>query len=124
MVDTSVSQKDEQVSNKIAFVRKLTGYEIYYLFDLDTNTIKQFSTADTGVLVGTFTGTFNTIVTITYDYDNSPWSETFQNNGSENLAILIDTNGFKWDYEKTDVAAVEKILSQDIYIEMNPKPTE
>lgn len=114
-VDTSVSRKDEQVSNKIAFVRKLTGYEIYYLFDLDTNTIKQFNTADTGVLVGTFTGTFNTIVTITYDYDNSLWSETFQNNGSENLAILIDTNGCKWDYEKTDVAAVEKLLSQDIY---------
>ena len=46
----------EEIVYDRAYVRQMADYGIYYLFDIETGTVKQFKTNESTVLVGTFTG--------------------------------------------------------------------
>lgn len=54
-----------------AYERDLGEYSVYYMFDNDSKTVKYFSSNDTGVLNGTYTGDLDSGITITYYYDGS-----------------------------------------------------
>ena len=58
-----------------AYVRVLPDYAIYYVFDMDTMTVRQFKTNDAGALVGTFTGDPAVGADIRYRKD---WYESFR----------------------------------------------
>ncbi len=100
-----------------AYVRTLPDYAIYYLFDLETRTVRQFKTNEASVLVGTFTGDLSTDLVISYHRD---WHEHFRLAvpGDEGLAVLTDFSGFSYEYTKADPAAAAAILLSGSYFEI------
>lgn len=89
-----------------AYMRPLTNYTLYYMFDEDTKKVVAFGTNDTYVMEGTYSGSFENGVTISWD---DGWNETFKHSGG-NKAILIDVDGFDWEYEVCDVAKAQMVL--------------
>ena len=71
-----------------AFVRELSGYTLYYMFDEDTKEVISFGTNDTYVMKGIYSGEFSTGIDI--NWVNDGWHETFTNVGGKDIAILID----------------------------------
>lgn len=91
-----------------AFVRAMSNYSLYYMFDTDTNAVVYFSSHDTFVDNGTYSGEFSSGVTITWDHGE--WTETFTNKSGSNDATMIDGNGFDWEYKVCSVEDAQKIL--------------
>lgn len=110
--------KEESQENKIAIVRNCNSYSIYYLFDLDTNTVHNLSTIDTGIMVGTFTGNMESGIDITWPYDGGYSEKVKEINGGKAGVIVTDGNGSDWEYSLCDVSEIEKVESQPGYQEM------
>ena len=91
-----------------AFVRKLNGYSIFYMFDTDKKAVVYFVTNDTYVGRGTYTGAFSSGVTISWDHGE--FTEKFIYTGGT-TATLVDGNGFEWEYKPCDVSEAENILN-------------
>lgn len=110
----TTNQKDSgsqrEYTYEFAFVRDATEYSMYYLIDEDTNTVRSFSTNDTGVLVGTYTG--NLIDGIQISYYGGKMNETLTLiSGSSESAYLTDSFGSKFTYNSTNVSDAEGYLS-------------
>lgn len=89
-----------------AFMRKLTSYTLYIMFDEDTQKVVSFGTHDTYVMCGLYSGNFSNGVTISWD---DGWNEYFTHSSGSN-ATLIDGNGFDWDYKVCDVGTAQSVL--------------
>lgn len=92
-----------------AFVRKLSNYSIYYMFDIDTKQVVTFSTQDTYVDKGTYSGDFYSGVTIKWDHGE--WTEKFSQSNGSSYAVMIDGNGFDWSYQVCDIMEAQEILN-------------
>ena len=90
-----------------AFIRDMSNYDLYYMFDTDTKNVVYFGTDDTYIEKGTYTGDFSTGVTITWSHGE--WTEKFIHK-SGNTATLIDGNGWDWEYKVCDVEKAQKVL--------------
>lgn len=90
-----------------AYIRDMSNYDLYYMFDTDTKTVVYFGTNDTYVERGTYTGDFSTGVTITWSHGE--WTEKFTHK-SGSYATLIDGNGWNWEYKVCDVGTAQRIL--------------
>lgn len=95
---------------ELAFVRELSNYSLYYMFDTDSNAIAQFGTDDTYLYKGTYTGDFSSGVIMTWDHGE--WTDKFIYSGYASKATYIDGNGFDWEYESCDLKNAQKILDQ------------
>ncbi|MBQ4584074.1 MAG: hypothetical protein IJA94_04230 [Bacilli bacterium] len=93
---------------ELAFIRDMSNYDLYYMFDTDTKKVVYFGTNDTYIENGMYSGEFNTGVTI--NWLHGEWTEKFINKDSSNTATLIDGNNFEWKYEKCEVSKAQKIL--------------
>ena len=93
-----------------AFVRKLSNYSLYYMFDTDTKKVVTFSTQDTYVDKGTYSGDFNTGVTITWEHGE--WKEKFTNRDGSDVAVMIDGNGFDWLYDVCEIQTAQDRLNE------------
>lgn len=91
-----------------AYKRELSGYSIYIMFDEDTNDVVSFLTNDSYVMTGSYSGSFSSGVTISWD---DGWNEEFTHAGG-NSAILIDGNGFEWGYVICDVGDAQDVLDR------------
>lgn len=91
-----------------AFVRAMSNYSLYYMFDTDNKTVVYFGTNDTYIEKGTYTGEFSSGVTI--NWSHGEWTEKFTNKDGSNNATLVDGNGFDWEYKVCSVVDVQKIL--------------
>lgn len=90
-----------------AYIRNMSNYNLYYMFDTDKKTVVYFGTNDTYIERGTYIGDFSTGVTITWTHGE--WTEKFTHkNGS--YATLIDGNGWDWEYKVCDVGTAQRIL--------------
>ena len=94
---------------ELAFIRRLNGYNLYYMFDTDTKKVVHFSSQDTYVQTGTYTGNFNTGVTISWNHGE--WIEKFINKTGSSFATMIDAYGFDWEFKACDVATAQKQLN-------------
>ncbi len=74
-----------------AFIRKMSNYSLYYMFDTDTKKVVTFSSQDTYVDKGTYSGDFNSGVTITWDHGE--WIEKFTNKDGSSYDTMI---GRQW----------------------------
>lgn len=92
-----------------AFVRKLSNYSLYYMFDTDTKQVVTFSTQDTYVDKGTYSGDFNSGVTIKWNHGE--WTEKFSQSDGSSYAVMIDGNGFDWSYQVCDIMEAQEILN-------------
>lgn len=90
-----------------AFIRDMSNYDLYYMFDTDTKTVVYFGTNDTCIEKGSYTGDFSTGVTITWSHGE--WTEKFTHK-SGNTATLIDGSGWDWEYKVCDVEKAQKVL--------------
>lgn len=93
-----------------AFVRKLNNYSLYYMFDTDTKQVVTFGTQDTYVDKGTYSGDFNSGVTIKWNHGE--WTEKFSQPDGSSYATLTDGNGFDWPYKVCDIMDAQKILNE------------
>ena len=93
-----------------AFVRKLSNYSLYYMFDTDTKQVVTFSTQDTYVDKGTYSGDFNSGVTIKWNHGE--WTEKFSQSDGSSYAVMIDGNGFDWSYQVCDIMEAQEILNE------------
>lgn len=91
-----------------AFVRELSNYDVYFMFDTDTKEVVCFGTNDTYVMEGIYSGSFDTGVDV--NWINDGWHETFTNIDGSNYATLIDGNGFDWEYKACDVTTAQRVL--------------
>ena len=91
-----------------AFVRAMSNYSLYYMFDTDNKTVVYFGTNDTYIEKGTYTGEFSSGVTI--NWSHGEWTEKFTDKDGSNNATLVDGNGFDWEYKVCSVVDAQKIL--------------
>lgn len=92
-----------------AYIRDMSNYDLYYMFDTDTKKVVYFGTNDTYIENGTYTGDLVTGVTI--NWSHGEWTEKFTHS-SGSKATLIDGNGFDWEYKVCDVATAQKELDK------------
>jgi len=97
-----------------AFARYGDQYSVYYVFDTQNGIVRSFATNDYGVMAGTFTGKLEKGVTISWTKD---WEEQFQIK-SNGKAVLVDVDGFAFEFETCDVSEAVEILNQDGYEDM------
>lgn len=93
-----------------AFIRKMSNYSLYYMFDTDTKKVVTFSSQDTYVDKGTYSGDFNSGVTI--NWDHGEWTEKFTNKDGSSYATMIDGNGFDWEYKVCDIETAQTRLDE------------
>ena len=100
-----------------AYVRVLPDYAIYYVFDMDTMTVRQFKTNDAGALVGTFTGDPAVGADIRYRKD---WYESFRPvlPGDLSRALITDYSGFTFEYILTDPGAAAELMRTGGYYDI------
>lgn len=91
-----------------AFIRKMSQYSLYYMFDTDNKTVVYFGTNDTYIEKGTYSGDFASGVTI--NWSHGEWTEKFINKNGSSNATLIDGYGTEWEYKVCDVTEAQKIL--------------
>lgn len=89
-----------------AYIREMSNYTLYLMFDEDTKKAVAFGTNDTYVMKGKYSGGFASGVTISW---NDGWDETLKHSGGSK-ATLIDGNGFDWSYEVCDVMRAQTVL--------------
>ena len=108
--ETASKQKAEPSKYEYAYVRHLNNYDLYFLIDLDAMTVTSFGTNDSGSMVLPCTGDLNSGLTV--DYVDYGFQEHLQHEtpGDDSTLVLIDANGFDWEYTKTDVAKAESVL--------------
>ncbi len=106
-----------EIVYEYAYVRILPDYAIYYVFDMDTMTVRQFRTNDSGALVGTFTGDMALGADICYRKD---WHESFRpvSPGEMSMALITDYSGFTFEYTRTDASAAAAILEGGGYTDI------
>lgn len=104
------SESSDFISDyELAFVRDLPSYDLYIMFDTDTQTAAQFGTDDTYLYKGPYTGDFSSGVTIAWDHGEFTEKFVYQE-GSYN-GTLYDGNGFPWEYSRCDLKTAQDILS-------------
>ena len=103
-----------------AYERNLGEYSVYYMFDNDSKTVKYFSSNDTGVLNGTYTGDLDSGITITYYYDGSSWNEYFVFSGKNcERGVLTDGNGLTFDFKRTYASVLEILFNSFDFVDIN-----
>ena len=107
----------EDTVYEYAFVRVLPDYAIYYVFDVDTMTVRQFKTNDAGALVGTFTGDPVFGADIRYSRD---WHESFHpvTPGDLSRVLITDYSGFTFEYIQTDPFAAADLMKNGGYYDI------
>ena len=93
---------------ELAFVRKLSGYSLYYMFDTDTKKVVQFGTDDTYLYRGTYTGNFSSGVTMTWDHGE--WTDKFKYSEGSSKATYYDGYGYDWEYTVCDLKTAQELL--------------
>lgn len=106
-IETSNAPVESASEYERAYIRALSGYDLYYMFDTDTKSVVYFGTNDTYIERGTYDGDFSTGVTITWSHGE--WTEKFTHE-SGSYATLIDGNGWDWEYKVCDVNEAQRIL--------------
>lgn len=90
-------------------------YTLYYLIDTDEKVVRYFSTTDTGVLVGTYTGDLDKGIDILYSGGDMHEQIQFENANDDSSIIVTGPDGFESIYVKADISEAEGILNQDGY---------
>lgn len=91
-----------------AYIRDMSDYDLYYMFDTETKSVVFFGTNDTYVEKGTYTGDFSTGVTITWSHGQ--WTESFTHKSGK-TATLVDGSGWDWKYKVCDVEKAQNVLN-------------
>lgn len=109
-IDYRVKPAKPSSEYELAFIRKMSNYSLYYMFDTDTKKVVTFSSQDTYVDKGTYSGSFSTGVTMTWDHGE--WKDKFKYSEGSSKATYIDGNGFDWDYTVCDVETAQERLDE------------
>lgn len=106
--EVTVTTTTQVKSVKKAFVRDMSEYDLYYLFDEDNKSVVYFSYEQGFADKGTYTGDFSTGVLITWDHGE--FTDSFRHNKYSSIGYLIDANGFEWEYWTCDADKAQQVL--------------
>lgn len=95
---------------ELAFIRDMSNYDLYFMFDKDTKEVAYFGTNDSGVMKTKYTGNFSKGVDIDWDNYQEGWHDTFIYKDGSTVATYIDGNGFEWEYKKCDLKKAQSVL--------------
>ncbi len=109
-IDYRVKPAKPASEYELAFIRKMSNYSLYYMFDTDTKKVVTFSSQDTYVDKGTYSGSFSSGVTMTWDHGE--WTDKFKYSEGSSKATYIDGNGFDWDYTVCDIETAQERLDE------------
>jgi hypothetical protein len=109
--DATPKQEPEPSKYEYAYVRRMSNYDIYYLIDLDEMTATNFTTID-GPMVLLCTGDLENGLTVNYVNDGFQEHLKYKTPGSDKVLVLIDANGFDWEYTKANVKEAEAALAK------------
>lgn len=102
------------------YVMHAKYYDMYYVFDYDTNSVRSFTTSDTSIQVGNIkTGNLEHGMTVHYSYDTG-WDEYIKYIGNDNstISVKIANNPYTTTFYKTSVDTVRNVLSSGDYQDM------
>lgn len=109
--DATPKQESEPSKYEYAYVRRMSSYDIYYLIDLDEMTATNFTTVE-GPMVLPCTGDLENGLTVNYVNDGFQEHLKYKTPGSDKVLVLIDANGFDWEYTKANVKEAEAALAK------------
>lgn len=109
--DSEAEPEPEPSKYGYACVRRMSGYDIYYLFDLDEMTAIYFVTNDSALMELPCSGDLSGGLTADYVDDGFKEHLQFKTPGDDSVLTLIDANGIDWEYTKVDVAEAEAVLA-------------
>ncbi len=109
-IDYRVKPAKPASEYELAFIRKMSNYSLYYMFDTDNKKVVTFSSQDTYVDKGTYSGSFSSGVTMTWDHGE--WTDKFKYSEGSSKATYIDGNGFDWDYTVCDIETAQERLDE------------
>lgn len=111
--DILIEQSEEIVSEyEKAFVRRGRAYDIYHMFDVDNQTMIYFTTNESGVMEGTYSGDFSDGVTMTWEDGGETWTEKFIHQEGSTKAVWVDHIGVEYSYEVCDIATAQRALDE------------
>lgn len=110
-VDSTPKEEAKPSKYEYALVRRMSNYDLYYLIDLDEMTATYFGTNDSGSMVLPCSGDLDKGLTIDYGDEGFVEHLQYKKQGDDSVVVLIDANGFDWEYEKTDIAEAEAVLA-------------
>ena len=114
--DSSSSTENDSIYD-VAYKSRTTNYSLYYIIDFDSGTVRYFSTDETAVEVGHFSGAdFNSWTEIYYPVND--YSESFIYKDGGDTLLIKDYHGFENYYDRVDVSEAESILTQEGYHDM------
>lgn len=109
---TSKPEEESSSAYDLAYQKNCGEYRLFYLLDLDGQIAKYFASNDEMVLTGTCTGNLKDGLDIYYESEGFHEMLKRKYSGDDSIIILIDANGFDWEFEQTTVAATEAILNR------------
>lgn len=104
-----VPEEEEVVDSEyeMAFVKEGSSYDIYYMFDADTQTVINFISNDSYIMEGTYSGALDDEISMDWVDDGYSESFTVYDDGT---ADLIDANGWDWEYKQCSISKAETAL--------------
>lgn len=107
-------EEDSEREYTLAFKRSYGDFDVYYLFDEESNVVCTFKTDESGISMGRFVGSFEDGVEMIFSDEENMWKEIFQ--VKDKKATLTDARKYSYAYESVTVkdgkAAMEKVLEK------------
>lgn len=112
--DVQIEPQEESISEyEKAFVNRGRECDIYHMFDVDNQTMIYFTTNESGVMEGTYSGDFSDGVTMTWEDGGETWTEKFIHREGSTKAIWVDHLGIEYPYyEVCDIATAQRALDK------------
>lgn len=104
--ETTAESTSNDSKYDLAYVRDCGEYKMYYLFDTKEKEVIQFSTNDTSVMHGTYSGDFDSAVKIHWVVSGEEWNTRVRRKSKGDDSVLLDAldgDDFWADYQKTKV---------------------
>lgn len=100
---------------ELAYEKKGPEYSIFLLIDEDAKIVRNFSSHDMGVLVGTYKGDFSKEANVHYKGGDMHNFLRFGAEDDNSTLMLKDMDGFEYEYIRTEVSEAIEVLNQDGY---------
>ena len=113
--DTSKTEEVSKSIYNLAYKTENNEYAVYYLIDTDDSQVCTFSTNDTSILKGSYTGDLNDRIDVAYDEENHELIK-YKEKGNDEAVLITPASDADFEYanelRKTTVEEAEEALNK------------